>query len=211
MKQITAIIFILLQSFLNFGQLNTFIVDDYPITENMLKKRKSEIKINGLATSDQVWFTNKNLNQTIIIYIYTDYHRVRISHFKNDEILKQVIEGLEFNTENGGLATFQQKEKSINSFIEKANEIPSKYFYSDKGMHIGTKKSWAIHIYGNPHKYQKINNYEIFIWEFVGDITINKHITIKNKVFAKNSFGHQITMIFKNGKLIGHILYNAIP
>ncbi len=76
---------------------------------------------------------------------------------------------------------------------------------------MGTKKQKAIDVYGKPDKESMNADFEKLEWEFIGDIFYDGKTDLKGKPLAKESFGHQIIMYFKNGKLVGQILLNAIP
>ena len=48
-------------------------------------------------------------------------------------------------------------------------------------------------------------------WNFIGDNLYDDKTGLKGKQLAKDSFGCQVVMYFKNGKLIEKILSNDIP
>ncbi|MDZ7615201.1 MAG: hypothetical protein U5K51_17010 [Flavobacteriaceae bacterium] len=77
-------------------------------------------------------------------------------------------------------------------------------------MKLNDTQTKAIDNSGKPDKQSISNKIEKFEWEFVGDTFYDGKTNLKGKPLAKDSFGHQIVMYFKNGKLIGQVLHNDI-
>lgn len=193
-----------------------FLVDDYPVTNSMLADKTSNNssykKQSGQSYSyDKAWFSNDTLKQILVFELYTDYHRMVTYHFNSNDILTDLIKSMELHTDGGELASEKQKLKDFGGFLKQSTKINSKYFITDKGFKLGDTKQKAINNYGNPDKSSISNGIEKLEWDFVGDELYDGKIDLKGKPLAKDSFGHQITMYFKNGKLIGQILYNDIP
>lgn len=191
-------------------QEGTFIVDDYPITNQMLEENTNKID-NGTIRSHADWFANLNNNETIVLELYTDYHRLLICHFNNKSIPHQIIGRMELLTKRFDLASQEQRQKNFPELIPKAKVIPSKYFISNKGIKIGLEKEKVIEIYGTPHKQEIADKIEILKWEFIGDILYDGKTELNGKPLAKDNYGHQVTIFLKNGKVIGQILHNDIP
>lgn len=196
--------------------IKRLIVDDYPVTNKMLAAKPNNTsaykKQSGQTYSyDKVWFGNDILNQTLVFELYTDYHRMVIYDFNNNEIPTDLINRMELHTDDGELASRQQKLKDFNGFLKQETEINSTYFISDKGFKLGDKRKLAIDTYGEPDKNSIIDGIEILEWRFIGDEFYDGKTNLKGKPLARDSFGYQIVMYFKNGKLIGQILYNNIP
>jgi hypothetical protein len=51
----------------------------------------------------------------------------------------------------------------------------------------------------------------MYLWDFTGDVFSSANKPIKNKPYAKDSFGYQVKMFFKNDILIAMFLHNDIP
>ena len=192
-------------------------VDDYQVTNEMLSQQRSDDyssykKESGETYStDKAWFSNDSLKQTLVFELYTDYHRLTTYHFSNTDIPKALIDRINLQTKDGNIATHQQKQKDFNGFLKQATNINSYYFVSNKGLRLGDTKGKATNIYGKPDKFANSNGVEKFEWDFIGDILYDGKTDLKGKPLAKDNFGHQVIMFFKNNKLIGQVLHNDIP
>ena len=182
------------------------------IAEQKTDNSSSYKKISGKTQSlDKAWFTNDTLKQTLIFEMYTDGHRLVTYHFLNNEIPTELIDKIELHTSEGELATKQQKTNDFKGFLLQSIKIGSKYFTTDKGLKLGDTKQKILKIYGQPNKRTSINEIEKFEWTFVGDILYDGKEDLKGKPLAKDNYGHQAYLFFKNGKLIRQILHNDIP
>ena len=196
--------------------IKKFKVDDYPVTNDMLADKMSNnsatIKKSGkIISHDKAWFGNDSLKQVLVFQLYTDYHRLVTYHFYNNDIPLDLINRIELHINGGELASEKQKLKDFAGFIKQITKIKSAYFISDKGFRLGDKKQVAINRYGQPDKQSTTNGIDKLEWEFVGDKFYDTKTDLKGKPLAKDSFGHQIVMYFKKGKLVGQILQNEIP
>jgi hypothetical protein len=197
--------------------IKRFEVDDYLITFEMMRKQSvdnysSYSKTSGKTHSiDKAWFTNDTIKQTLIFELYTDGHRIVTYHFFNNDIPSNIIERIELHTFDGQLANKQQKLKDFKGFINQSTKIDSKFFTSKKGLKLGDNKSKALAIYGQPDKETANNGVEKLEWNFVGEILYDGKENLKGKPLAKDNYGHQAYLLFKNGKLVGQILHNDIP
>jgi len=121
--------------------IGTIIPDDYPITNKMLEKH---FYIDGQQYSEEfVWFTNDTLNQTLIFELYTDYHRLSITHIFNNDIPNALHKSVLQATETFNKAV---KTNSIESRIKSADRINSSYFTSNKKIRLGEIKQKIIKI-----------------------------------------------------------------
>jgi len=196
--------------------IKRFVVDDFPVTNEMLADKTSNIfsykKQSGQTFSyDKAWFSNDTLKQTLVFELYTDYHRIVTYHFYNNDIPTDLINRMELHIDGGELALDKQKLKDFSGFLKQTTKINSTYFITDKGFRLGDTKQKAIENYGFPDKSLTNNGIEKLEWDFVGDEIYDGIPDLKGKSFAKDSFGYQVVMYYKNGKLIGQILHNDIP
>jgi hypothetical protein len=196
--------------------IKRLIVDNYLITNKMLLKESEnnpllKIESGKTISIEKAWFKNDNLDQTLIVQIATDYHRLLIYHFTNKDIPTELINEMEFHIDGGELASTEQKRKDFNGFIKQATQIESSYFISEKGFRIGDTKQKVINTYGEPDKKTIYNGIEKLNWNFIGEISYDSKTELKGKPLVVNSFGYQVEMYFKNGKLIALILFNEIP
>lgn len=172
----------------------------------------SYIKTSGKITSgEKAWFTNDTLKETLVFELYTDGHRLVTYHFYNDDIPIDLIDRIELHAKSGELANRQQKLQDFKGFLQQSIKIDEKYFTTNKGLLLGDSKEKVLKIYGQPHKKSKKNGIEKLEWSFVGDLLYDGKKSLHGKPLAKNNYGHQAYLFFKNEKLIGQILHNDIP
>ncbi len=196
---------------IKLDSLNMFSVDDYPITNDMFIGNYDKIVSGDLLVYDQVWFSNDILEQTLIFELYTDYHRIATYHFLNTDTPKDLIRQLSFQDNKGNSVTELQIKNDFIGFLNQAIKIDKEYFISNKKFQFGDNKEKAIKIYGKPDVINSENGMLILKWSFDGDYLFDELLNVKKKQIAKESFGHEITMYFKQNKLIGQILFNDIP
>lgn len=196
--------------------IKKFEVDDYPITNKMLSEElganSSYKKKSGqIYSSDKIWFGNDTINEVLVFELYTDYHRMLTYHFYNKKIPTDLINRMELHIDGGELASEKQKQIDFYGLLNQTIQIKSTYFISNNDFRLGDTKQKAIDCYGKPDKQSMNNGIEILEWVFIGEIFYDGKTDLKGKPLAKDSFGHQIIMYFKNEKLIGQILQNDIP
>jgi hypothetical protein len=185
--------------------LGRFVAEDYPITNDMLRdasKKQDYI----------VWFCNDTLNQTIGMELYTDYHRLSIVCFRNDAVPDDLLKrSYLFANASDTVFSIAQKMKKVQDIVKKAERINSSFFTTNKGFVLGAGKQKAIDCYGTPDKQSLVDGVEIWDWKFAGDIAYDDRVDLKRKPVAMDSFGQEITMYFKKGKLVGQIIENTAP
>jgi len=190
----------------------TFEVDDYPVTDSMFKINSDDLEAAGLRSVDRIWFSNNSLGQTLIFEIYTDYFRMNTFHFSNNDIPAELLSRLVLYDSTGNYATEQGKTNGILELQKLASPISYNYFITNKGFALGDKRNKAIGTYDKPDTITWNNGVEKLQWKFVGDIYFyDRKIDLKGKPLAEHSFGHILTMFFREDKLIGIILENEIP
>ncbi|HKC34840.1 MAG TPA: hypothetical protein VKB95_02225 [Chitinophagaceae bacterium] len=190
--------------------LKKIIPDDYPVTNDMFKGNYEDKISSDVYSGDKAWFSNDTIKQTLVFELYTDYHRLLIFHFLNNDIPEELIQRMELY-KNGEFADQKSKTNSIKGFIDSSKRISQKYFKSFHGIKLGDKKDHVIRLYGKPHTIKTKSKYEIYSWEFIGDIGDPKTIIKTNKSLAQDSFGYQVIAFFKKDKLFAIMLHNDIP
>lgn len=195
-----------------------FEVDDYVFSNDMLKDKTDKqsmylMNSGNLFSIEKVWFTNKELDETIVIQLYTDYHKSEIFHFQNtgspqnlkDQIELQVLR----KDKKYYLAKTDEKRSEFDGLLKQSQTVAPSYFTSKQGIKLGETKQKIIDKYGTPDSTKTENGFEEYYWTFEGDqITTSGKLSRK---IAKDSFGHSIIAYFKNDQLVGRIIRNAIP
>jgi len=193
--------------------IKRFVIDDYPVTDSIFGRdiNGREIKSGKLRSLDKVWLSNDTIKQILVFELYTDNHRMLTYHFYDTNIPTQLIKDMEFNVDGGDTASNAQKLKDFNGFLFKTQKISGGYFITEKGFKLGDSIDKAIKIYGKPDNIETTNGIEIYFWKFTGDILYDGETDLKDKPLAKDNYGHQTRMFFRNKKLVGIIFHNEIP
>jgi hypothetical protein len=197
-----------------FPNIKRFTADDYSVTDEMLEPNAHFRKSGEIFDGEGAWFSNDTLQQTLVFVLYTDYHRLATYHFLSSDIPAGIINRMELQEgqiNTGEPASGKIRQKYFRGFLTQTTKIVKDYFTSNKGFKLGDKKEKALKIYGKPDKTKKENGVEKCEWDFVGDILYDSKTDLKGKPLAKDNYGHQIIMFFRNNKLIGIILHNDIP
>ncbi len=193
--------------------VGTYIVDDYPFTDDMLRENKYNLSSGNLSSFEQMWFINDSLQQLIIISIGTDYFRMGVSHCYTKDALK-LIEYLNiyFQNKEGNAATKKEIEHAFDGFLKQTKRIGSENFITNKGIKLGDSLQKILNIYGLPDSSSAKNSIDRYQWTYNGDTHVYWDTTLPTeRPVAKNSFGHSVVMLFKDDKLIAQILLNDIP
>ncbi|HEV8272055.1 MAG TPA: hypothetical protein VGQ04_12170 [Chitinophagaceae bacterium] len=191
--------------------ISKFAADDYPVTNEMFAPNLHPRKSGEIFEDEGAWFSNDTLKQTLVFVLYTDYHRLVTYHFLNNDIPLGIIQSMELHTAGGDLASDKLKQKYFKGFLTQTTKIVRSYFKTSKGFKLGDSKEKALKVYGKPDKTKIENGIEKHEWDFVGDFSYDSKTKLKRNILAEDSFGHQITMFFRNNKLIGIIFHNDIP
>ena len=196
-----------------------FRVDDYPVTDSMLRCKDNysacELRYGGVVSLDKIWFGNRMLNQTLVVELATDQFRMNIYNFYNNDIPTELINSVELNVENGDTASRKQKIKSFKGFVDMSKQIDKRYFVTRKKLRLGDSIEKVSKIYGKPDKITISGNSEILEWDFQGDLYGNEvyreKTNRKGKPSAEESFGHQLILFSRKGKIIALMFHNDIP
>ena len=189
--------------------LKKFIPDDYSISDSLIYANSYNRTSGEIVDPEGSWFINDKIKEIIVFILYTDYYHNIIYHFRQNDVPKTLIKRMELQTK-GGLASETMKQKYFKGFFNAAKPLQLKFFKTNKGFRLGDLKEKVIMVYGKPDKISKENNLEIYEWDYIGDTFFDPKKD-KGKKIAKNSYGHQAIIFFRNNKLIGLILHNDIP
>jgi hypothetical protein len=194
--------------------------DDYVFSNDMLKDKTGSqpmylMTFSNLFSIEKVWFTNKELDETIVIQLYTDYHKSEIFHFQNSDAPQNLKDQIELQIlrkdKKYYIATAEEKRSGFDGLLKQSQVIAPSYFTSKHGVKLGDSKQKLIAKYGTPDSTKTVNGFEESYWTFTGDMgQVNPKRTVGRKL-AYDSFGHSVIAYFKNGKLVGRIMRNEIP
>lgn len=178
--------------------------DDYPVTDMMFKESR-------LDNGDRVWFFNDSLQQTLAFELYTDYHRLIIWDFLQQDVPEELLLQMGLYKGDREITDVAEMRTMVSDFTRAGIHIDPVYFTSNKGFRIGDNKEHAEKVLGPPDTIRSGKDTEILEWNFTGDMMANEYNDIKRKPLVKNSFGHQVTMFFRKDSLVAIRIYNDIP
>jgi hypothetical protein len=188
--------------------------DDFPVDVDMLANDRQgpawNIKSGPIHASDQIWYTNDSLQQTLIFDLYTDYHRYQITLFSNRDIPRLLLNNIWLVNTGGDSATLSQKAQHFKGFIKAARKIDRSYFTSLKGLQIGDNRRRLLSLYGKPDKMEETAGVKCYRWDYEGDELYDGQ-DLRGKPLAKDSFGYHVMALFRNDRLIALIINNDIP
>jgi hypothetical protein len=208
-------LFVLALTLPSFKGDSYIIPDDYPVTNAMFEKFRSEINIDEVFSFDKAWFKNQEMGEVLIFYLYTDYFRLAIFHCKSDFFFSDFIKQVELHRKTG-MSTFdlvdeKKKQEVLKKFYDNSVEIDKSYFRTTQGTRLGISRSDAISKYGIPSSDTSMNRIRILKWDFQGEYAIEEFGEKPKGKIAKDSFGYHVIMYFKMEKLVAMILINDIP
>jgi hypothetical protein len=191
--------------------------DSYPIENERLTKYYGSIGSQDCNSFDIAWFVNNKKDQALVIWLHTDYHKIRSLHFNPGDIPDLVLKYIDLhyrNTENSGLwkpLPLLEKRRCMEHFLENAESIPSRYFVTVQGFTLGMYSQDAIEHYGSPHSVETTPEDKIFSWEYAADPSLAGRQPEEGKAYAKNSFGYHIKILFENDKAVAIVMASLSP
>ena len=189
-------------------------VDDYPIANEMLTSGYDDIGSQDCRSSGKAWFVNDSNNQALVISLYTDYHREKLIRFDPHgipDIVFQSIDLYKRKTNHYERISREEEPNCLQQFLEVAARIPSNYFITKKGFTLGISTQEAIKYYGDPHNIKSTSEGKLLIWDFVGEHMLTKEKAKKYEVYAANSWGYHVKILFKKEKAIAIMMVNDFP
>lgn len=177
--------------------------DSYPVSDSMLKY--TELRSGDLISVDNAWFTNDTLGQTLVINLYTDYHRLSICHFYNNRVPDEILDDLEVSEADGDMAGISAVKEALPGFITQSEPVSKQFFVSGKGFQLGDHKQRVLAAYGTPDTSYIHKGLETCIWRYAGD---KEAADNSGKALAANSYGYTVKTYYRNDSLEGMVLRN---
>ncbi len=184
--------------------------EGYPVTSDLFSQNQGEYKLKKgrIFSLDKVWFTNVDLNQTLVILLHTDDYRLATYHFLNSDVAEDLINRIELHIKRKyifDLVKFRHKKKYLPRFIKSAKIIDSSYFTTTNGLRLGDSKSKILKLYGESDNIAVQNGVEKYEWRFEGDLIVQGCCPTEKPV---PEFSQQAILLFRNDKLIGILFHN---
>jgi len=194
---------------------DSFIPDDYPVTNEMLEKFHTDNTLEEIYAYDKAWFINQEKDEILVFDLYTDYFRLAIYHCTTDFLTSDLINltkiHRKINSETITKPNDINKMLIFQKLILNAIQIDDAYFTSNEGIYLGVSKNDILSKLGSPTRSSRLNNIEILGWDYMGEFLITEIGKKPKGKVAKNSWGYHINMYFKLNKLEALIIKNDIP
>jgi hypothetical protein len=191
--------------------------DSYPIENERLTKYYGGIGSQDCHSFNKAWFVNEAGDQALVIGLYTDYHKIRMLHFNPENIPDVVLKFIDLHyrkPKNSGhweLLSANEKRQCMEHFLNNAESIPSHYFITTQGFTLGMSIQRAIKNYGNPHSVEITPEGKLLSWEFAADPSLEGRQPEKSEVYAENSFGYHLKILFINEKSTAIVMASLSP
>jgi len=191
--------------------------DGYPIENYRLNKYYGLIGSEDCSSGDLAWFVNETGDQALVIMLDTDYHRSRSLHFNPGNIPKIIFDSIALGKRkskySGAYIPLSPEEQTgcLEHFLKIADRIPSQYFITNKGFRLGMQPQKAIDYYGRPTRIETTSEGKLLLWDFGADPSMPGTKTKEDEVYAENSFGYHIKILFDNEKAAAIIMESNVP
>lgn len=199
----------------SIGTTGLFEPDSYPVEEELLRKNVFTAReVKYFQTADGAWFRNDTLGQVLIISVATDSYRSGLLNFSYKEfpgvLLTEIPIWLQDDKPVADSVLNKEKKTILPSFIDSAKQIPACYFTTLKGFNLGDCREKAFLVYGKPHESSRSGDIDILKWHFDGDFDGEK-LPNGKLLLAKGTYGHTVTMYFRNNRLVALFILNDVP
>jgi hypothetical protein len=189
--------------------LPTIGTDGFPITPRML----SEARYDPVAPYDfdGRWFHATGTDQVLAIEEHTDHHHLKVFLFHKGKAPAALVAELPFQVPTGERMPADSLRRNWDRLFRPVNELNSAQLTSRKGFTFGTPERALVDAYGAPDSLWKDGPYTVRDWHFVGDGAYDGRVELKGRPLAEGSFGHDVRLWTRSGKLVAYRLHNAIP
>lgn len=185
-------------------------VDDHPITNDMLAEAYDSTESQDCHTWSERWFVSDSSDQALAMRVVTDHHRLRMVHFEVGNIPDLVIKTIDLYKHRKPMPQ-NERPGCIQQLLETAQRIPSTHFITKKGLRLGMSSQEAVGRFGDPNKTGTTLEGELYIWDFVGEHALDYRKAEKPDVYAENSWGYHVKILFGKERAIVIILSDDIP
>ncbi len=165
----------------------------------------------GMLADNQLWLGNDTLGQVLVSFEEGDYGEFVDAHFYKTNVPKDLIHRLNITTEEGEMATNEQKERAFKGFVNQATPMVSSVFESRNHIRLGDSNDRSLRLYGEPAKTEVIEGVEVLFWDFDGEHDFYPEELEKGERIARDSFGFRVIQYYRDGKLIAQFLASEMP
>jgi hypothetical protein len=131
----------------------------------------------------------------------------------NEEVLARLLNKLFPYRKSGHweLLPTNEKRQCMEHFLNNAESIPSRYFITTQGFTLGMSLQRAIKKYGNTHSIETTPEGKLLSWEFAADPSLGGRKPEEGEVYAENSFGYYLKILFVNEEATAIVMASLSP
>lgn len=206
-------------------EMETIKKDIYPYaTYDLFNSSNQNLYAGSLVSmSENRWFSNDLINQTIVFELVTDHAIGRVIHFlnKNNNIPDELLNEIDINVEEGKYeiilkpARIEDVKNSLSDFIKLSKKIDKSFFATQKGISLNDPKDKIIGIYGEPDSEIILSNGILkaewffngnYMYDDSGEFIDWGYRSKCGRPLVEELSGYKLRMFFEDGKLIGSII-----
>lgn len=189
--------------------LPTIATDGFAITPRTLAEARYDP--DAPYSFDGRWFGRTTDDAVLAIEEYTDHHHLKVFLFRKGKAPNALAGELPFFNAVGNKVPMDSLKRSWTTLFRALNTITPERFTSRKGFTFGTPEGEVLNAFGAPDSIWKDGPYTVRDWHFVGDGAYDGRVDLHGRPLAEGSFGHDVRLWTRNGRLSAYRLHNAIP
>lgn len=191
--------------------LPTIATDGFAITPRMLAEARYDAE--APYAFDGRWFNADGTDQVLAIEEHTDHHHLKVFLFRKGKAPDALIAELPFLGQGptGQRMLADSVRRHWDRLLRPLNELRPAQLTSRKGFTFGTPERAVIEAYGAPDSTWNDGPYTVRDWHFTGDGAYDGRTDLRGRPLAEGSFGHDVRLWTRGGRLVAYRLHNAIP
>jgi hypothetical protein len=182
--------------------------DGFRITPRMLENARFEPSVTYAFQGR--WFNEVGADQVLAIEEYTDHHQLNVYLFRKGQLPTSMLEAMDI-TRRGVRLPVDTLRRVLPGLFASLNTLNADQFVSRKGIRLGCSMKEAIEVFGASDPVRTEQGMDVLEWHFLGDGNYDGRIDRKGRPLVSGSFGQDVWMYFRKGRLVAYRLHNAIP
>lgn len=191
--------------------LPTIATDGFAITPRMLAEARYDPA--APCEFEGRWFHAAGTDHVLAIEEHTDHHHLKVFLFRKGKAPDALVAELPFLGQGptGQRIPADSVRRHWDRLLRTLNELKPAQLTSRKGFTFGTPEGAVIEAFGAPDSSWKDGPYTVRDWHFIGDGAYDGRTELHGRPLAEGSFGHDVRLWTRNGRLAAYRLHNEIP